>query len=155
MIDAGGLALAAQLVWMPDALWSFAGARRGARTGGLWDADDVRLTELVSEIPPWMNAALIHPDWRVQKDPRAAFIAWSATRAITALPELVALELARRGAAPIDARTVAVRRAALELGCRPVALRLFAGRLIPVDPWTASSVCRWLLDASTAGRTRL
>jgi len=147
MVTTEALRLAEQYLWLPpDALWLGAGAVRATPRvagQGYWDAEDGKLIERVSDSPPWFGPAW--PGWRVQKDPRLAYVSFTVARAVRCLPELMARELAGRGAPRLDARLTDVRAAAREIGWRPTVVRQFVSRQVPFNPITAELVCKWLV----------
>lgn len=154
MVTGSAVRLAEHFLWnCPDALWLTAGAvRTTPRPVRIyWDAEDSALTERVSDAQPWLDASYANPGWRVQRDLRLTYLAFSVARAIRCLPELVAAELHRRGALRLDARLSSIRTAAREIGWRPNALRRFATREVPFHPFTAALACQWLTYRSSTG----
>jgi hypothetical protein len=152
MVTLDALRLAEHLLWCsPEYLLRCpAGAVRGhpRHDAAYWDAEDVRLLELVADSDPWFDASYGKPGWLPQRDARLAYVAFAAARAVCCVPELLTTELTRRGATPtLDARFAAVRHAGREIGWRAAEVRRVATRREPFNPITAALVCQWLIDA--------
>lgn len=140
MVTSSDAALAEHFLWnIPALLWLTAGVPRVTPRAehAYWDAEDAELIERLGDVLAWFSSP--------QRDAQLAFYGFVAARAIRCLPELLAVELHRRGAASVDARLAIVRKAAREIGWRPTTLRRFASRQVPFHPITAALVCRWLL----------
>lgn len=142
MIRRFDLVAAEHYVDNPQIVWFAAGAS-GSYAPDRWTNSEVALVEEISASPPWV-ASVLRPGWRVQRQMDLAYLAYSVTRALAALPELVGAEMSERGAMVLDARRKAMRQAAAEIGWRPADLRRFAQRQLDFHPATARSVCAWL-----------
>lgn len=151
--------------WRPDTLHYDAGAlrltERPPESGydDRWDAEDLRLLEIITECPPWDDPVkhAPHRPWRTP--PRGiagSYFAWSIARTVCSLPELVTDEAKRRGVRKLDGRGREIRdmaggihRPFTGTPWRAADVTRFIARRISFHPLTAATVAHWLAELST------